>query len=292
MLTWFEAIDKFRAHQVEQEKSAHTINNYAEDLLAFQSWSVSHYMADPDPTALTSAELREWKQYLVEAKKLAPSTVNRKLAALRSFNAYLATIGAAELVQAPKSMRQETPPPRWLSRREQLALVRAVEKQRRPRDIALVKLMLHAGLRVAEAQSLRWTALDLGERKGSVKIVGKGRKQRTVPLNVEARNALLELCAGWQKQSNRAVFNGPHGGLTIWSLQNIVTSYGPAAKIEHLTCHVLRHTFCRRLAEAGVRLEEIAALAGHESIETTRRYVEPGQDDLRQAVERLAGAED
>jgi site-specific recombinase XerD len=55
---------------------------------------------------------------------------------------------------------------------------------------------------------------------------------------------------------------------------------------------VLRHTWCKNLADAGVRLEVIAALAGHESLETTRRYVEPGQDDLAAAVERIAGGEE
>jgi integrase len=55
---------------------------------------------------------------------------------------------------------------------------------------------------------------------------------------------------------------------------------------------ILRHTFCKNLADKGVRLEMIAALAGHESLETTRRYVEPGQEDLAAAVERLAGGEE
>ena len=88
------------------------------------------------------------------------------------------------------------------------------------------------------------------------------------------------------------LFQGRHGALTANGLWRILTGYGAAAKLDDFSPHVLRHTFCRRLAEAGVRLEEIAALAGHESIETTRRYVEPGEDDLRKAVEMLAGGED
>src|SRR5579859_2085302 len=143
MLTWTEAIDQFRNHQIEREQSKHTLANYSEDLKAFRGWCKDHYQADPDPTQLTAAELREWKQYLLEGKKLSPATVNRKLAALKSFNGYLASIGAGQLVQAPKAARQEAPRPHWLSRREQLALIRAVERSLIPRDIALVKLLLN-----------------------------------------------------------------------------------------------------------------------------------------------------
>ena len=89
------------------------------------------------------------------------------------------------------------------------------------------------------------------------------------------------------------VFKGREGQYTANALWRIVTLHGRAAGLDaDFSPHVLRHTFCRRLAEKGVRLEVIAALAGHESIETTRRYVEPGAEDLRAAVELLAGGED
>jgi integrase/recombinase XerC len=64
--------------------------------------------------------------------------------------------------------------------------------------------------------------------------------------------------------------------------------YGEAAKLGDLSPHQLRHTCAKRLAESGARLEEIAAILGHSSVNTTRRYVEPGREDLRAALERIA----
>jgi site-specific recombinase XerD len=141
-------------------------------------------------------------------------------------------------------------------------LIRAVERHGPARDIAMVSLMLNTGLRVAELAALRWTDLEVRDRSGKLTVRrGKGRKQRTIPLNVEARNALIEL------RDNRERW-GQSKGIAV-----------------------LRHTWCKNLADDGVRLEVIAALAGHESLETTRRYVEPGHDDLAAAVERIAGGE-
>jgi integrase/recombinase XerC len=294
--TWSNAVELFTIHLTEAEKSPNTIRAYQSDLMLFQSWYVSTYQETPALDLVSAAELRAWKGSMTEAKQ-APQTINRRLAAIQSLIRFGATQEWCQTVAGPRTVRQETPRPRWLSRREQLALVRIVERSADRRDIALIKLMLHAGLRIAEAESTRWSSLELSPRKGSITIIGKGRKQRTIPLNVEARNALLDLSGNVNTGQTRIgrdlpVFRGREGGLTANALWRIVTSYGEKAKLEGFSPHVLRHTFCRRLAEAGVRLEEIAALAGHESIETTRRYVEPGEDDLRAAVERLAAGDD
>lgn len=288
---WTEAIEQFRDFLTEQEKSANTIRGYVQDLAKFTAWHQAEYKEAPVLATIAAAELREWKTGLLE-RKAAPQSVNRRLAALQSFLKWAQSHEWCQAVQGPRTVRQEVPRPRWLARKEQLALVRAVERGRHTRDIALVKLLLNAGLRIAEAASLRWTMLELSERKGSVTVTGKGRKRRTVPLNVEVRHALLELAHGWKLEQDCPVFEGREGGLTANALWRIIVQYGRESKLDDLSPHILRHTFCRRLAEQGVRLEEIAALAGHESIETTRRYVEPGEDDLRAAVERLAGGQD
>ena len=158
-------------------------------------------------------------------------------------------------------------------------------------------LLLHTGLRVAELAALRWADLEVRDRSGQLTVRrGKGRKQRTIPLNVEARHALVELRAlrdiHGRGRATAAVLQGQRGPLTERGIQATLARYAAPARIEDLSPHVLRHTWCKNLADAGVRLEVIAALAGHESLETTRRYVEPGQDDLAAAVERIAGGEE
>lgn len=278
--SWPDAVRRFGAYLVEQEKSPNTVRCYGQDLAIFATWYEAEYHDKPELQTVAAAELRSWKAAMLDHKN-APQSVNRRLAALQSLLRWAEARDWCKPVQRPRTVRQERPRPRWLARKEQNALVRAVRAGERPRDVALVMLLIHAGLRISEAASLTWRAIEVSERKGSVTVIGKGRKQRTVPLNVDVRNALEELAAGYRFGTDLPVFEGREGKLTANALWRIVTRYARKAPLEDLTPHVLRHTFCRRLREAGVRLEEIAALAGHESIETTRQYVEPGEDDLR-----------
>jgi site-specific recombinase XerD len=132
--------------------------------------------------------------------------------------------------------------------------------------------------------------VEITQRKGSIELHGKGKKDRTVPLNAEARAALQQL--GYPGHPDTPIVTGQRGPMGVKGIQKVVAAIAAAAKLDDCTCHTLRHTFCRRLAEGGARLEQIAALAGHESLDTTRRYVEPGKEELAAAVERLAGGED
>ena len=171
-------------------------------------------------------------------------------------------------------------------------LIRAVERFGGTRDECLVKLLLNTGIRVEEAVALRWSDIQIRERSGTLIVrKGKGRKQRSIPLNAEARAALSELR---YIAPNRApeVLHGQRGPLSIRGVQAALARYGALAKIPECTPHVLRHSFGKNLADAGTPIQVIADLMGHESLETTRRYVQPGHDDLAAAVERIGGGEE
>jgi integrase/recombinase XerC len=111
---------------------------------------------------------------------------------------------------------------------------------------------------------------------------GKGSKRRQIPLNKDARQALLSLGYSEHAGKPRPVFIGQRGPLTPRGLQILLGAYVRAAGVKDVTPHSLRHSFCKNLVDAGVSLEKIAALAGHESLETTRRYCEPSLQDLQQ----------
>jgi integrase/recombinase XerC len=290
--TWAAAVDRFVLDLAERERSEHTRANYREDLEAFAGWYESKYHDPPTLALLAPSELREWRAHLRDERKMEPATVNRKLAALRSLLRWAESEGIAPEIAVPRSLRQVKPPPRWLDRKQQRALVRAVEKSGRARDVGLVKLLLHTGLRVEEAVDLKWTDVKVRERSGTLTVrKGKGRKQRDVPLNAEARAALVELKSAGPRKAPE-VLHGQRGPLSIRGVQAILSQYGGPAKIEDLSPHVLRHTFGKNLADAGTAIQVIADLMGHESLETTRRYVQPGHEDLAAAVEKLAGGDD
>jgi integrase/recombinase XerC len=290
--TWADAVDRFVADLAERERSEHTRKNYGEDLRAFADWYEAKYHDAPTLALLAPSEMREWRHHLREERKMEPATVNRKLAALRSLLRWAESEGIAPEIVVPRSLRRQKSPPRWLDRKQQRALLRAVEKSGRARDVGLVKLLLHTGLRVEEAVDLRWADVKVRERSGSVTVrKGKGRKQRTVPLNSEARGALIELKSAGPKGAPE-VLHGQRGALSVRGVQAILKGYEGAAKIEELSPHVLRHTFGKNLADSGTPIQTIADLMGHESLETTRRYVQPGHEDLAAAVEKLAGGDD
>jgi site-specific recombinase XerD len=290
--TWSDAITRFDAALADQEKAELTRAAYREDLEAFAEWYESAFLDPPTLALLASSELRQWKTHLREERKLEPASVNRKLAALRSLLRWAEAEGLAPEITAPKSLRQVQPPPRWLSKSEQRALVRAAERKDRIRDPHLIRLFIHTGIRLDEAVAMRRPDLVLKDRSGSLTIPkGKGRKQRTVPLNAEARaslRALLKLAPPRKPE----VLWGQRGPLTARGIQSIIKKYESDAKVTDLSPHVLRHCFGKGLADAGVPIQIIADLMGHESLETTRRYVQPGHEDLSAAVDKLAGGED
>jgi site-specific recombinase XerD len=290
--SWADAVDRFVAHLVERERSEHTRKNYREDLDAFAVWYEAKYHDPPTLALLAPSEMREWRKHLREERKLEPATVNRKLSALKSLLRWAEDEELAPEIATPRPVRQGKRPPRWLDRNQQNALIRAVEKAKRPRDAAIIKALLHTGLRVEEFVALAKDDLEIKERSGSLTVrKGKGRKQRSVKLNAEARAAFRRLMAA-APQSAAGVLWGQRGPLTIRGVQSILKRYERATGIEDLSPHVLRHCFGKNLADEGTHIQIIGDLMGHESLETTRRYVQPGDEDLQKAVDKLAGGDD
>src|SRR5262249_22638833 len=126
-------------------------------------------------------------------------------------------------------------------------------------------------------------------RAGSLGVgQGKGRKQRTIPVGLRVRDALRQYLHT-REDDYDAAFVGQRGPLKARAMQLRLDAINRYAQLEELTPHVLRHTFGHNLAVKGVAIQVIADLMGHESLETPRRYVQPGRADPAAAVERLAG---
>jgi site-specific recombinase XerD len=284
-------IEDFAHHLARTERSPLTITNYRCDLTAFASWFRDTNGDELTLAHITPTDLRDYKRFLVDHRGLKPSSVNRQLATLKSFLTWAATAGllpAGQPPVLPKAVLQERRGPRWLDRREQQALRRAVERAGQVRDLALVTLLLNTGLRLQELCSLTWRDVLVTTRKGLVTVTrGKGGKSRQLPLNADARRALVVLGYTAHAGSSAPVFMGQRGRLTPSGVQRLLRKYAHAAHLEGLSPHHLRHTFCKSLVDAGVGLEKVAALAGHESLETTRGYCTPSLKDLEQVVELI-----
>jgi site-specific recombinase XerD len=288
------SLERFAVFLEQAERSPLTIKNYLSDLRAFAAWFEETNGDSFEPAKITPTDLREYKRWMVSHCGFKPNSVNRKLATLKSFIHWATETGLvadARALKIPKAEREECHGPRWLDRREQNKLLRVAERADQPRDLALIKLLLNTGLRVQELCDLTWRDVTLTERKGTLTVrSGKGGKRRQVPLNQSARSALLAMEYQEHAGKRTHIFVGQRGPLTPRGVQNLLSKYA-ATGLEDVSPHTLRHTFCKNLVDAGVGLEKVAALAGHESLETTRRYCEPSLKDLERVVE-LIGEEE
>jgi site-specific recombinase XerD len=278
----------------EAERSSVTIKNYLCDLNYFVKWFEQKTNQKLSPDLITPTDLRDYKHYLSEVLLLKPKTVNRKLSSLKSFLNWALgeeLIPEHRIPRVPQPIPEATVGPQWLDRNEQHALLRIVEQSKNQRDLTIIQLLLNTGLRVSELCSLMWSDIQITNRKGRLIVrSGKGGKRREIPLNQDARQVLQELGYHQNQGKKEAIFWGQRGPMTPRGVESMLHKYVAHTELNQVTPHKLRHTFCKNLINAGVSLEKVAMLAGHENLETTRRYCSPSEHDLETAVE-LIGVE-
>ena len=296
-------LQEFANYLNDQDRSALTVHGYLGDLRRYARWLEANRGKPLTPETLEAADVRAYRQSLQDAGA-RPQTVNRKLAAVAAFGHWAALSGRLKgnPVLHVRNVEGQPLAPRWLDRRQRLALVRAVEsdlqeaRRRYPRlwlvrlrDAAITLLLLHTGLRVGELCALRCSDVQLGERKGSITVrAGKGNRSRVVPLNGVARQVLAEWLEARPPAAHEALFIGQRGEpLFSRSAQRAVEHFALEAGLEGVTPHTLRHSFAKSLIDEGVTLEKVAALLGHSNLNTTRLYTTPGERDLEAAVEML-----
>jgi len=285
-------LQRFVEHLRSHDRSERTIKSYSSDLKLFAKWFSETNREELTPKSITPIDLREHKRYLLEDRGFKPATVNRRLASISAFCKWAQEQGLADgnpcdQISIVPEVRMA---PKWLARREQYGLLRAVQKANRPRDEALIMLMLHTGLRVSEVSNLRIGDISISPRKGAIMVRGgKGEKFRTVPLNSNVRNALKAYLSVRPSVNHDYLFVGQKGErLKPPGIYYVVKKYGYEARIDNISPHTLRHTFGKNLVDAGVALDRVATLLGHGSLNTTRIYTVPSQEDLQDAVESIA----
>ena len=287
-----DILNRFQAHLVATGKSPHTIKAYGRDLRLFGEWFAQTNGRTLSPESITPIDVRQYRSYLLTVKKHKPATVNRKLASLSAFCEWART---AELIPANPTdgialVEEMRPAPNWLDKNQQYALLRAVQESARKRDIALITLMINTGLRVSEVSHLRVGDLQINPRKGVLTVRGgKGEKFRRVPLNVDARKTIQAYLEVRPAQDGDRLFRGQRGKpLKPSGIYYLIKRYAHVARLEDVTPHTLRHTFGKNLVDENVSLDRVAQLLGHESVDTTRIYTTPSEQDLQREVEKVA----
>jgi integrase/recombinase XerC len=288
---------------VEKNASPHTCRCYQGDLEGFEDFLKNSGMV------LTSSGEVEWekvdriaiRKYLSFLhRKNKKSSMARKISTLRSFFRYLnreQMIGSnpAKSISTPKV---EKTLPTTLTVDEAFRLMEspknlsekcptAVRADKRLRDRAILELLYSSGLRVSELVGLNSNQIDLD--LGIVRVMGKGRKERIVPVGikaVESLNAYLDE-RGMAKEGDPLFVNSLGGRLTARSVGRLIKKYSRHSGIfRKVSPHSLRHTFATHLLDAGADIREIQEMLGHSSLSTTQRYTHVSMGKLMEVYDK------
>jgi integrase/recombinase XerC len=271
-----EWVAGFRRHlAIERRLSAHTDSNYARDLAALVQYCDRHRLQDW--AALDSQHVRTFAAHS-HAAGLAPRSIQRRLSAVRSFCNYLvrerALLGnPAHEIRAPKAARRL---PHTLDADQMAQLLNVAPGEALfARDHALVELLYSSGLRLAELVGLDLVDLDLKDR--TVRVLGKGKKARIIPVGKKAVQALerwLRERSALAKPADTAVFTGRNGGrLGARAVQLRVAAWARRRGLGvPVHPHLFRHSFASHLLESSGELRGVQELLGHADISTTQIY--------------------
>lgn len=272
-------IAKFVSYLERRYPNRSTAKHYHSDLSIFCQ-VVGHI----SPTEIT---VKMVDQFVASQGQqgLKAATINRRLASLSSFFDFLIAEAADDQWQNPvrwkrHSIKQGRHLPRDVSDETVRRLFVVIDDQR---DRAIFTLMVSAGLRVGEVVRLQLADLPTMETTivNRLRVNGKGDKERVAWLTGEAMRPVQQ----WLKQrpasDTNHLFLNQHGQpLSVSGVQYRLKQYCQQAQVQ-VTCHQLRHTFARRLAERGMPIESLAKLLGHRSIQTTQLYIDGADPTVR-----------
>ena len=277
---------------VERNVSPRTLANYEQALRAFRSWAGIRFSGWED----CAPDL--FRAYLFECMKqeLARSTIRLHFSALRSFYKHLVSrhglpkSPVAE-IQLPKLERQ-LPVVLTLSQIEQLlALPTTIQREKQSpswqpfRDTAILELFYSTGLRLAELAALGVD--DLAGLSDTLRVVGKGSKERLVPIGSHAMRAIQAYRHAAEVTKGPLFISKLRKRLSTRSINSLLKKYLRYSDIPfNITPHKLRHSFATHLLDAGADLRSVQALLGHSSLSTTQIYTHVTKERLREAYDQ------
>jgi len=290
-----ELIAKYVEHlSGERNVSPHTLRNYLSDLAQLESFLAERELCLDSRGSIDVGKIdihvvRAFLAFLTQQDR-KKSSIGRKVAALKSFFRFLLATKRIEkdpllLLNSPK---QDKPLPTFLTVDDVFQLLGGIKVKNGldVRDLAVLEVFYSTGIRVSELVGLDWSDIDI--QLGIVRVVGKGSKERIVPIGSVALQALEGYAHEQRKRWNyackgeTAVFLNNRGGrITTRSVARIVEKHLKLAGIQiKMGPHGLRHSFATHLLNSGADLRVIQELLGHASLSTTQRYTHLNLDQL------------
>lgn len=276
----------------ERRYSPLTVRNYQRDVSRFLAW-LGYGEADFDPRAITTDQVRAWIIHRTEAGKLGAASMNREIASLRAFFRWLLRTGAVEkdIFRTVSTLKTSRRLPAFVPESRMAPLVGECglngEEFKAERNALIILMFYACGLRLAELVGIDRD--DFSADYTSLRIRGKGDKQRIVPILEFVREKILHYIALIDRQNicnstEKALFLTHNGkrisrSVVYRAVQEELTRAGVQGK---KSPHVLRHTFATHLMNGGADMREIQELLGHASLQATQVYTHNSIARLRE----------
>ncbi len=293
------SIDRFiESLAAEKGYSAHTLRAYRhdlEELADYMAGDTAHPSHGTRMLALRVDQVDDMqlRGYLASLHgRNRKITIARKLASVRSFFRHLHRLGVvvdnpAESLPTPKHGK---PIPNYLSVDDMFRLLNAIPSDDilGLRNRAILETLYSGGVRVSELAGLDVVDVDL--QRGAMRVLGKGNKERIVPIGqkaVDALRAYRSALTGVVEDSGALFLNKDLGRLTTRSIARVVDKFARACGLQiSVSPHALRHSFATHLLDAGADLRSVQELLGHRSLSTTQRYTHVSIDRLMAAYDK------
>lgn len=292
---WRRAIAGYRTHiRLEKHLSENTVVAYMRDIEEFEHFVLRMY--DVPPTEVDRPMIERFLAHLFDTAHKRSSQA-RTLCGIKSFYNYLLIndrmeTSPTEFISAPKAGRHL---PDTLTVDEIDRIITSIDPNtvKGRRDRAMLELLYSCGLRVSELISLQFSDLFFGE--GYIRVVGKGDKQRLVPVGTVARERVMLYLDDRRSMASRGesrstlFLNNRGGALTRVMVFTIIRNAVRRAGIEKtVSPHTFRHSFATHLLAGGASIRQVQEMLGHESIVTTEIYTHLDSERLRETVEKLS----
>lgn len=281
-------LEKFEIHLTSSALAPATVANYMADLRAFLRWSDKKMGSASSPLYRDRADIEEFCVYLRKNKGQAPSTINRRIQALRKFYGLATAEGWVEdnpaeqvsLLREDVSERSRSLTPNDVS--QLLAAVRQSSSRRASRDWCVIQLLLKAGLKLGELTELQLADVHLDASPPYVVVQGKSDDPvRHVPLEAETCRAISDYLSKRQAapEVHHVCVNRDGNPLSTRSIQRLLRRYAKAAGLEGLTTQALRYVYAKKVYDKSRDLKTVARRLGHRHLATTIRYLRSSSEE-------------
>ncbi len=290
---WEEAGRRYRTYiRLEKRLAANTVESYMNDLRSFAHYILRQW--DVPPHKVETEMVERYMGWLYDSGREATSQA-RSLSGVRSFYNFLlleerVESSPVEMIPTPKTGRH-LPDVLTLAEIDRILAAIDTSTVKGQRDVAMIELLYSCGLRVSELIALRFSDLFFGE--GYIRVVGKGDKQRLVPISAVARDRVqiyMEQRRAMRvrelKDTDIIFLNNRGSRLTRVMIFTLLKQAAERAGItKKISPHTLRHSFATHLLEGGAGIRQVQELLGHENIMTTEIYTHLDHSRLRKTVD-------